>query len=431
MATYTPSRGMVPPLETAVSLPRIHHTGHTHTTHDDGEAWGPPGNLPPALPPHHSHVGATAPGSGRSSRRASSEVVPLLARYERVGSGGTTSDTTGSAAGTTTTCAGCVVSYTVEYDELARHPEWVFLAHSPLIRRGYRPRLTAWHAAASACQWHNETCNIWTHGLGLLALLAVATYLMAAGDLDALAHLVVDAALSPADDDDAATSGNPAYPHGLPIWPAGLYVAVASACMAFSTAFHIFNVVSPRVEAALLKADYFGITLLVGGFSFSVIVYGFWCNPGAAWTYTGVCAACIVLVTALGSMSRFAAPRFAWLRVTAYVLMAIVCCTPVFHLALTQQVLDPAIQRALAILAVNAAQYLLGGVIYSWRWPERTHPRTFDYFSSHTIMHAFIATASLGQLAAVATLHAYRATHNLNCAIDDTRAFWRRPLVPT
>lgn len=60
------------------------------------------------------------------------------------------------------------------YDET---PEW--LKASYLLTDGYRPQIpSCCDCASTAFQWHNETLNIWTHGVPGLLQLIISFYLI-------------------------------------------------------------------------------------------------------------------------------------------------------------------------------------------------------------------------------------------------------------
>lgn len=54
---------------------------------------------------------------------------------------------------------------------IAETPDFL---RQPCVLSGYRKELTAWEAARSAFEWHNETGSIWTHAIGAIFFVVLA-----------------------------------------------------------------------------------------------------------------------------------------------------------------------------------------------------------------------------------------------------------------
>lgn len=62
--------------------------------------------------------------------------------------------------------------------------------------------------------------------------------------------------------------------------------------------------------------------------------------------------------------------------------------------------------------ALGGAIYVLGGIIYILRIPERLKPKTFDYFgNSHNIFHFLILIAAFIHFLGSIQCYQYRKTH--------------------
>lgn len=57
-------------------------------------------------------------------------------------------------------------SINYSFEDLKNGTQWRFLADNDFIRNGYRASLSAGQALRSMFAWHNETVNVWSHGLG-------------------------------------------------------------------------------------------------------------------------------------------------------------------------------------------------------------------------------------------------------------------------
>ena len=246
---------------------------------------------------------------------------------------------------------------TVEECEFERMKE-------PYVTTGYRVGYDVGTSVWSALEWHNETLNIWTHFLGVVAgvCLLCHTY-----------RRVVPAGRSV---------------HA--VLPLFLFVP-ALGSMASSTLFHVFRSISEPVYAAMAPLDFFFIALEIVGTQVPLIYYSLYERPALRRRYFAALALMLAAAVAYIAVPALILPALRALRTTLFVLIAVVAVAARTHARLTWRTYPAAAQRVreTAPLAVTAyALALLAVVLYLFRFPERYWPATFDHtLQSHILMH--------------------------------------------
>lgn len=237
-------------------------------------------------------------------------------------------------------------------------PHLAFNAH---ILHGYRPAAAgaagdgtprcgrAARAVASSFTLHNETLNIWTHGVAA----ALAARALAAG--------------AP----DAATAG---------------LLVCGFACFALSVTYHACMPATrgPRGYGTLLAADLAGVWAVNAGLSLVTTV-----QVGACWPTAAVAAA--VAAPALAAAAALACATTPRARAAAFGLQAAVrSTTPMLAAAAGMSAWNA--DDVLAHLGLEAA-VLIAAVLNVVRLPERMWPgsRVAAMASGHTIMHVVVA----------------------------------------
>ena len=139
---------------------------------------------------------------------------------------------------------------------LAYHELQEWQRDTPLILSGYRPQSGSYaQSAASLFYLHNETINVYTHGLGALFFLILG--------------VVIYFAL----EDKYTTTRNG------DIGAFGCFFLGALLCLPMSSTFHLIMNHSPEVNRFGNKLDYLGIVCLIAGSFASNVYYGFYCDP--------------------------------------------------------------------------------------------------------------------------------------------------------
>lgn len=139
-------------------------------------------------------------------------------------------------------------------------PRWMQDNHH--IHTSYRQASYSYaRSFASALHLHNETINIWSHGIPALLSLPLA--------------LLLYSILRPRY--DAASTGDIAV--------MGIFFASAALAMGISATYHTVSNHSPNVAKAYNQLDYAGISCLIWGSFIPAIFYEFWCSPQKQYTY--------------------------------------------------------------------------------------------------------------------------------------------------
>jgi adiponectin receptor len=221
-------------------------------------------------------------------------------------------------------------------------PHWT--RHNAYLRTGYRGVGNWMHSLRSVLQWHNETCNIWTH------LLAAIGFVVTWG----VTRLVVT-------------------PRVLPFWPLDVFFVSAVFCFSASTVYHCFNCVSPRTCSRLLCLDYCGIGCMIAGTCFAEIFILYFCRPVLrtlfACTAWGGPLWAIWILSSASLDESHKKVTLAWVGCATVAMAPIVVSGPGWFMA--------------GLLA-----YGIGVGFFLCRVPERFFPERWDYgCHSHVCMH--------------------------------------------
>ncbi|KAK1861701.1 hypothetical protein I4F81_004282 [Pyropia yezoensis] len=179
------------------------------------------------------------------------------------------------------------------------------------------------------------------------------------------------------------------------------------ACMASSTAFHIFWNFSPAALKLLSRIDYCAIALLCASHSLTGSFWGFYCSPTPATTTphtVGVLAATAATVVAI-MHPRFDSPAFRTTRAVTFSVLGGICFTPLAHLGAVSG-WHPEFTTEAVWLSGVAAAYLAGAILFATRYPECCARKgRYDLLgASHQLMHVCVIGA--------AALHWYVCVRN-------------------
>ena len=249
---------------------------------------------------------------------------------------------------------------------------------NPHIISGYRFSETKVECIRSCfTTLSNETVNIWSHGIGLIIVLAIAFYFYPSS-----------AAFSEATKFD--------------IFIAGCFFFAACKCLVCSTMWHAMNSISNQsLMESFACVDYTGISLLVAASIMTTEYTAFYCEPVSRWIYIGVTFVFGSVGALLAWNPTFNRPDYAWIRVGFYVSLAMTGFIPVLQLTYQRGWNETA--YFYAPIAKSILVYLGGALLYAAKFPERLLPGWFDYAGqSHNIWHL----AVLGGI-----LYHYEAMH--------------------
>jgi len=233
---------------------------------------------------------------------------------------------------------------------------------NPYILRGYRFSETKLGCVRSVFDVSNELANIWSHGLGLLLVLAVALYFYPAS---------VNFHLSTKTD----------------VFIAAVFFFAACQCLACSTIWHTMNsIADAELISSLACVDYTGISLLVAASIMTTEYTAFYCDPVSRWVYLCTTAVLGLAGVVLAWHPRFNDSDMAWARVAFFVGLSATGGLPLLQLSLTRGVWF--VWEFYSPIAMSLLVYLSGAFVYASKVPERWFPGMFDYFGgSHNLWH--------------------------------------------
>eukprot|EP01112_Ceratiomyxa_fruticulosa_P000955 TRINITY_DN108_c0_g2_i2.p1 TRINITY_DN108_c0_g2~~TRINITY_DN108_c0_g2_i2.p1 ORF type:complete len:345 (-),score=22.82 TRINITY_DN108_c0_g2_i2:133-1167(-) len=246
-----------------------------------------------------------------------------------------------------------------------------FLQGNEYLQTGYRANLSWSMCLISIFRRHNESLNIWTHGVGTLIFMALAFCVLGLN----------------------WWIKNPTTVDKVVFF---IYFLGAISQMLFSTIFHTFCCRSLQSYSWFARLDYTGICLMAVGSYFPPIYYMFQCNPSFYQFHLSVILALGIVGIIVSMTPFFQAPRFRSGRAVFFILFAMYIFVPLPQMINLYglEYVWPLLWRILAMGTV----YFVGASIYASRCPECCAPGKFDMnWWSHPIWHVFSIVAALMQ----------------------------------
>ncbi|CAE6340842.1 unnamed protein product [Rhizoctonia solani] len=272
--------------------------------------------------------------------------------------------------------AGVAQPLLLTYDAL---PAW--LQDNAYVLRGYRRPQYSWSGCARSVfgYLHNETVNIQTHLFAALGFL----YLIFNVQDTHIGYTTLTW------QDRAAFT---------------LSLLAAAFCLIASALFHTANCHSPNVSKKCNALDYSGIIVVSVGSFYPTLHYGFFCDHYLKIGY-------IVAITVAGAASAYvvlkpdyATPTYRWARTCVFYALGVVALVPLVHAYFAYGLTRMQNEMGFHWLGACICFYVVGGMIYGCRVPERWMPGTFDYFgASHQILHVCVVLAMLSNYKAMLT----------------------------
>jgi channel protein (hemolysin III family) len=275
---------------------------------------------------------------------------------------------------------------------------WSFMS-SPDVLSGYRVRLTWGQTLISLFKWHNETMNVWTHIVGAAIFLWVFWGMSTSFDQEDLAPTDIR----------------------LERWPIFVFLTCAVLCMVFSSAFHLLYCHSLSMFKAMVRIDYSGIALLIGGSYFPWLYYNFYCL--GSWQQVYLTS--VVLIGSatffLSLLEFFSRPQFNTIRIFTFIGFGAFCVVPTAHMLFLHSLSSEAVSSFLWVQLLEVGLYLGGAMILLFRIPERWYPGLFDWVgSSHQLWHIFVILGAVSHYKMCLDQFEYRQQHM--CGIDGEAA---------
>ena len=178
-------------------------------------------------------------------------------------------------------------------------------------------------------------------------------------------------------------------------WP--LYIMLISAfiCFGFSTSFHWFSIYSKELYSFLCRLDYIGITLLIPGSCYPPYFYFYYCEKVIGTIYLTIISTFSFIVFVCTLYPGFHGPNFRRLRGSLFLILGVSTSIPILHLAFFGKYVKGFEEKPYLIFwYIGGIVYVLGGLFFVTRIPEKYIPNKFDYcFYSHNNLHICVLLA--------------------------------------
>ncbi|KAF8601049.1 HlyIII-domain-containing protein [Ceratobasidium sp. AG-I] len=282
--------------------------------------------------------------------------------------------------------------------------------NNEFVTRGYRfiPG-SQWPALAlSVFQLHNETLNIQTHLLPLLAIfsilpLAWKEFTQSLG-LDIIPPLKLNIhpllpeissfaapglSIPPLSSLVPSLPFTPFPPSAADPLPKFLFLLAAAACLACSTVWHTLAGCSDLwILEAGARVDYVGIGWLISASVSGVMYYGFACQPAWMRFYISITIVTGLAGSILPFQGWFNERRNKKWRIAFFLLCACSAIIPLAHLSYKHTF--GGMWGFIRPLVPSLVSYLVGLALYATHFPECYFPGRFDWGGSHAMWHVFI-----------------------------------------
>jgi len=254
---------------------------------------------------------------------------------------------------------------TVEECEFGRMKE-------PFLTTGYRIGYDFQASLESIFEWHNETMNIWTHGLGFLMVVSFIIYTY---------KRVV-----------------PSQGRAHKILPL-LFLLPSLGSMTISTLFHVFRSINERIYASMAPFDFLFIALVIVGMQVPLIYYSMYERPSTRKKYLIALFLMLVGAVTYVAIPWLILPALRVLRTGIFVVLAVCALIARVHASVTAKEFPDAARRTRRTLPAVLIAYTLAAisvVVYLFRFPERYYPGTYDNtLQSHILMHLLSMAAEV------------------------------------
>lgn len=101
--------------------------------------------------------------------------------------------------------------------------------------------------------------------------------------------------------------------------------------MFFSSFYHLFFVLDPKVANILLRLDYAGICFLIVGSSYPLTYYGFYCKPHLLTFYLVLNSIAGIIVFISHMMDFIYTPKYFVLKSAIMGMLGLFIAIPLFH----------------------------------------------------------------------------------------------------
>ncbi|KAF9543298.1 hypothetical protein EC957_001025 [Mortierella hygrophila] len=268
----------------------------------------------------------------------------------------------------------------LRFEELPK--EW---QSNPYILTGYRFLSSKRQCLWSIFKIHNETCNIWTHMLGLIGLIGLGLYI------------------------------HTTFLHQGTVWDHAVFLfffLAASKCLICSTLYHTFLCHSrlPVMRCAA-TLDYIGIGVLITASVMATLHYGFFCDV-ERWVFLAFSLGMGIVGCILPLYPFFDLPSFRYFRIFIFLGMACSGVVPLAYVAYMKGPLNT--WNFIAPFCKSGVAYLTGLLFYGHRFPEKQFPGVFDRWGhSHQVWHVAVVAGIYYHY--MAMVHFYNSRYSFGC----------------
>ncbi|KAF9095838.1 hypothetical protein BGX29_008862 [Mortierella sp. GBA35] len=271
----------------------------------------------------------------------------------------------------------------LRFEELPK--EW---QSNPYILTGYRFLSSKRQCLRSIFRLHNETCNIWTHMLGMVGLIALALHI----------HTTV-------------LHTGTLYDHAVFLF----FFIAASECLISSTLYHTFLCHSRlTVMRCAATFDYIGIGVLITASVMATLHYGFFCDTTERWLFLSFSLGMGIVGCIIPFYSKFDLPSFRYFRIFIFLGMACSGIIPLTYIGFQKGWLNT--WRFMEPFCKSGVAYLTGLVFYGHRFPEKQFPGWFDRWGhSHQLWHVAVVAGIYFHYLAI--VHFYEARYTFGCLV--------------
>ncbi|WFD25896.1 inc metabolism membrane protein [Malassezia nana] len=272
--------------------------------------------------------------------------------------------------------------------ELWRNNDFIITGYRFIPAKSWRQLLL------SIFQLHNETGNIHTH-MGGLILVAALFWFTGMVDHQTTA---IDRSIQT------------------------LYLLAAAKCLICSVSWHVMaGCADLQWFLCFACIDYTGISWLVAASLETLVYNGFYCQPEIIAAYTVGVVALGLCMAVLPWAPWFNDIKYRTLRILLFVFMALMGVVPFAHGAYLHGV-GP-MSKFFRPIVPSIVSYIIGVVLYGFRFPERLAPGRFDLIGhSHQLWHVAIVLAIFFHYRAILLFHESRFEYS--CTIDHVPAPW-------
>jgi len=260
-------------------------------------------------------------------------------------------------------------------------PQW--LQDNDFLHFGHRPPLPTSECFKSIIRIHTETGNIWTHLLGVVAFIGLASFLLSrpSNELQLQEKLVF-----------------------------ACFFIGAITCMGLSFLYHTLCCnKNKKIGRLFAKFDYCGISFLTVGSFVPWLYYSFYCDWKPQVIYLSIVILLGIGAVVVSTFDFFAGPRFRPLRAGVFIFFGLSGIAPATHFGIVNGWERSVEEACLGWLILMGILYITGALLYAMRIPERFFPGKLDiWFHSHQIFHCFVIAGAFVHYHGISLMALYR-----------------------